>query len=93
MIASLEDDKAENIITIDLEGGPEFDPLDTACLSRLETEGRDVAVRLMDFLRREIEGFAASYIAAWPARAGVRETTASSTPWPAQRTSSDCRAR
>jgi hypothetical protein len=40
----------------------------------LETEGRDVAVRLADFLRREVEGFMASYIAAWPVRAGVRES-------------------
>jgi len=64
----------EAFITIDLEGGPDFNPLDMACLSRLETEGRHVAGRLADFLRREVEGFAASYIAAWPARAGVRES-------------------
>ncbi|HEY3901096.1 MAG TPA: FAD-dependent oxidoreductase [Chthoniobacter sp.] len=64
----------EAFVTIDLEGGPEFDPLDTACLTRLETEGREVAVRLADFLRRQVAGFAASYVAAWPARAGVRES-------------------
>jgi hypothetical protein len=33
-----------------------------------------VAVRLVEFLRREVAGFAASYVAAWPARAGVRES-------------------
>jgi len=64
----------EAFVTIDLAGGPDFDPLDSACLTRLETEGRDVAVRIADLLRREGEGFARSYIAAWPVRAGVRES-------------------
>ena len=64
----------EAFVTIDLEGGADFNPLDAACLSRLETEGREVAARLAEFLRREIDGFAGSYIAAWPARAGVRES-------------------
>jgi len=64
----------EAFVTIDLEGGADFNPLDAACLSRLETDGREVAVRLADFLRREVEGFAGSYVAAWPARAGVRES-------------------
>ncbi|MEZ0253879.1 MAG: FAD-dependent oxidoreductase [Chthoniobacter sp.] len=63
----------EVFVTVDLEGGPNYDPLDAACLSRLETEGRDVANRLATHLRR-IEGFEKSYIAAWPARAGVRES-------------------
>jgi hypothetical protein len=66
--------EAEAFVTIDLEGGSDFNPLDAGCLSRLEMEGREVAVRLAEFLRREVEGFAASYIAAWPARAGVRES-------------------
>lgn len=65
---------AEAFVTIDLACGPNFDPLDAACLTQLETEGRDVAVRVAEFLRREVEGFAASYVAAWPARAGVRES-------------------
>ena len=65
---------AEAFVTIDLAGGPDFDPLDAGCLTRLETEGRDVAVRVAEFLRREVEGFAASYIAAWPVRAGIRES-------------------
>jgi hypothetical protein len=65
---------AEAYVTIDLEGGPNFDPLDAMCLTQLEIEGRDVAVRLVEFLRREVAGFAASYVAAWPARAGVRES-------------------
>jgi hypothetical protein len=66
--------RSEAFVTIDLEGGPDFDPLDPACLTQLETEGREVAVRLAEFLRAEVDGFAASYVAAWPARAGVRES-------------------
>jgi hypothetical protein len=65
---------AEAFVTIDLEGGAEYDPLDSACLTRLETEGRDVATRLTDFLRKEVPGFGGSYVGAWPARAGVRES-------------------
>jgi len=63
----------EVFVTIDLQGGASYDPLDAACLSRLETEGRDVAIQLAAHLRG-IEGFEKSYIAAWPARAGVRES-------------------
>jgi len=65
---------AEAFVTIDLEGGPDFDPLDAACLTRLETEGRDVAIRLAGFLRQKVAGFGFSYVAAWPSRAGVRES-------------------
>ncbi|MEI9893620.1 MAG: FAD-dependent oxidoreductase [Chthoniobacter sp.] len=64
----------EAFVTIDLDGGENFNPLDAACLSRLEMEGRELAMRLAEFLRREVEGFAGSYVAAWPARAGVRES-------------------
>jgi hypothetical protein len=64
----------EVFVTIDLAGGPDFDPLDAACLTRLEAEGRDVAAHLGEFLRREAPGFKASYIAAWPVRAGIRES-------------------
>ena len=64
----------EAFATIDLDGGPEFDPLDPACLTRLEGEGRELAERLTDFLRAEGEGLASVYIAAWPSRAGVRES-------------------
>lgn len=64
----------EAFVTIDLAGGPDFDPLDPACLTRLEMEGRELAGRLAEFLRAEAEGFHESYIAAWPSRAGVRES-------------------
>jgi hypothetical protein len=64
----------EVFVTVDLEGGANYDPLNPDCLSELETEGREVATRLAEFLRRETEGFAGAYIAAWPACAGVRES-------------------
>ena len=64
----------EAFVTIDLTGGERFDPLDPACLTRLETEGRDLGERLADFLRAEATGFPQSYVAAWPGRAGVRES-------------------
>ncbi len=64
----------EAFVTIDLTGGTDFDPLDAACLSALETEGRDLGECLVEFLRAEVAGFAAAYVAAWPGRAGVRES-------------------
>lgn len=64
----------EAFVTIDLTGGTDFDPLDPTCLTRLETEGRELGERLVAFLRAEAEGFAGSYVAAWPSRAGVRES-------------------
>ena len=64
----------EAFVTIDLTGGGDFDPLDAACLTHLEAEGRALGEQLTDFLRAEAEGFDDAYIAAWPGRAGVRES-------------------
>ncbi len=64
----------EAFVTIDLTGGADFDPLNADCLSSLETEGRGLGELLVKFLRAETEGFAAAYVAAWPSRAGVRES-------------------
>ena len=64
----------EVFVTIDLAGGPDFNPLDPACLTRLEMDGREIADQLGGFLRAEIPGFSHSYIAAWPSRMGVRES-------------------
>jgi hypothetical protein len=66
--------EGEAYVTIDLAGGPAFNPLDAACLTRLEMEGRELGARFLDFLRAESEGFERSYLAAWPSRAGVRES-------------------
>ncbi len=64
----------EAFVTIDLPGGPGYDPLDPDCLTRLELEGRELAGRVAQFFREEVDGFQASYIAAWPSRVGVRES-------------------
>lgn len=64
----------EAYVTVDLTGGPTFDPLDAGCLTRLETEGRAIADGLTRLLRAETPGFAGAYISAWPSRAGVRES-------------------
>ena len=63
----------EAFVTIDLSGGPDFDPLDPASLSALETKGRELAERIVGLLRSD-ESFARCYVAAWPSRAGVRES-------------------
>ncbi len=64
----------EAFVTIDLTGGDTFDPLDPDCLTGLETEGRELGGKLTEYLQREAEGFAGAYVAAWPGRAGVRES-------------------
>ncbi len=63
----------EAYVTIDLEA-PGYDPLDVACLTDLEMRGRELAGRIADFLRAEVAGFSASFISAFPARVGVRES-------------------
>lgn len=64
----------EAFVSIDLTGGDRYDPLDPECLTDLETEGRDLGGLLTAFLQREADGFATAYVAAWPSRAGVRES-------------------
>ena len=66
----------EAYLTIDLEppAGIAYDPLDARCLAALEMHGRDLAFALADFLRAQVDGFAACTVAALPARAGVRES-------------------
>jgi hypothetical protein len=66
--------EGEAFATIDLSGQDRFDPLDPDCLTRLEMEGRALGERLVGFLRAEAGDFAGAYVAAWPARVGVRES-------------------
>ena len=70
------DRPGEAFVTIDLDGPPglAYDPLDARCLSALEVYGRGLADALVGFLRAQVDGFAASWIAALPARVGVRES-------------------
>ena len=67
---------AEIFGTIDLSGAEEgdYDPLDAACLTRLEQDGRATASRVIDFLKREAPGWEVAYVSHWPVRAGVRES-------------------
>ncbi|MCW1885824.1 FAD-dependent oxidoreductase [Luteolibacter flavescens] len=62
--------------TIDLSGAEEgdYDPLDAACLSRLEVAGRSVAAAAVEFFRKEAAGWESACISHWPVRAGVRES-------------------
>ncbi len=64
----------EVFVTIDLAAGAEYDPTDPACLTTLEMGGRALAEALADYLRHEIDGFGGSFISAFPARLGVRES-------------------
>jgi hypothetical protein len=70
------DRPGEAFVTIDLAGPPgmPYDPTDARCLSALEVHGRELAATIADFLRREVDGFEGSWIAALPARVGIRES-------------------
>lgn len=59
--------------TIDLaaEG---LDPGDSQSLSQVEMHGREIAVAVTDFLKKELEAFRSAFISAFPARAGIRES-------------------
>lgn len=63
--------------TLDLAGGEtlaEYDPLDPACLGRLEVQGRATAVKVMRWLTAKSGFWKSAYISHWPVRAGVRES-------------------
>ncbi len=66
----------ESFGTLDLSGTEEgdYDPLDPACLSRLERTGRAVAAAVLAYLKREAPGWREAYLSQWPVRAGVRES-------------------
>jgi hypothetical protein len=68
--------RGEAMVTIDLDGPPgaRYEPTDPACLAALEVHGRRLAQLLAAFLAREVAGCASSYIAAFPARVGIRES-------------------
>jgi hypothetical protein len=64
----------EVYVTIDLSGGFAYEPTDAGCLTDLEMEGRELATALAGFLHDEVDGFAGSFISAFPSRLGVRES-------------------
>jgi 2-polyprenyl-6-methoxyphenol hydroxylase-like FAD-dependent oxidoreductase len=51
-----------------------FDPFDSRWLSAIEREGRDIASQILRFLRETIPEFRRAAIAAFPGRAGIRES-------------------
>ena len=57
----------EAFVTIDLDP-PDFDPTDPGSLGAAEILGRETAAALCGFVSES------AYVAAWPARAGVRES-------------------
>ncbi|HEY2713277.1 MAG TPA: FAD-dependent oxidoreductase [Chthoniobacterales bacterium] len=65
-------------LTIDLAGDPrvlgEWDPTSPELLTGVELAGRRVAEAIATYLRENLEGCEHCAVAAWPARAGVRES-------------------
>lgn len=51
-----------------------FDPFDSRWLSAIEREGRDIASQVLRFLRETVPEFRRAAIAAFPGRAGIRES-------------------
>ncbi len=66
--------RGEAFVSVDLPGSLDYDPLDAACLTQVEMEGRFAAASLARFLKEKIEGFSESIISVFPTRAGVRES-------------------
>ncbi|MDB6078173.1 MAG: hypothetical protein JWO82_1920, partial [Akkermansiaceae bacterium] len=61
--------------TLDLAAQEQaYDPLDPACLSLLESTGREIASTTLAYLTRHAPDWAGAYICQWPVRAGVRES-------------------
>lgn len=65
----------ECFLTMDLAaGGEAYDPLDATMLTKMEQLGRRSVGILVDWLKRKQSGFEGCGVAAWPTRAGVRES-------------------
>jgi len=64
----------EVFVTIDLDGGPAYDPTSPPCVAQQFSAGREIARQLFDFLRREVSGFQDCAITAEPAQLGIRES-------------------
>jgi hypothetical protein len=63
--------------SVDLTGGETasaYDPLDAACLTRIELDGRQIAKAAVAWLRARAPGWQHAFISHWPARAGIRES-------------------
>ncbi len=62
-------------VTLDLTaGGSDYNPCDERQIAQLTAEAAATAEGLVDFLRREVEGFASAKISVRPERIGIRES-------------------
>jgi hypothetical protein len=65
-------------LTIDLAGGgldgASWDPLSPDCLAEVEMTGRRTALAIVGHFQSKMTDLSACRVAAWPARAGVRES-------------------
>ncbi len=68
----------EVFVTLDLDDpdppGLGFDPFSPRALAAMERVGRELAHALVRFLAGNVPGFAAAFLAALPARVGIRES-------------------
>jgi len=64
----------EAFLTIDLDGGDDYDPLSPACVARQAVAGRALATQVIEFLRAEAPGFEHCRLAAEPSLPGIRES-------------------
>lgn len=62
--------------TLDLSGeeSGHYNPTDPDCLASIEMTGRQTCHAILSYLRTHHPGWERAFIAAWPARAGVRES-------------------
>ena len=62
--------------TLDLAGeeSGHYRPTDPDCLAAIEMTGRDTCQKILHYLQAHHPGWTHSFIAAWPARAGIRES-------------------
>jgi hypothetical protein len=71
-------DEEVSYLTIDLAGDPrvlgEWDPTSPELLTGVELAGRRVAEAITSYLQENLEGCKHCRVAAWPSRAGVRES-------------------
>lgn len=60
-------------MSIDLDASP-YDPLDPACLARIERESRLLVASILKHLRAGVPGFGGVFLCQFPAQAGIRES-------------------
>jgi len=65
----------EVFASVDLPAGEgDYDPFSPACLTALETTGRQLAYGVLAWVKEKAPAWKQAYISHWPTRAGVRES-------------------